>query len=211
MKLRSVIFDLDGTLIDSAPSILASMQAAFDEAGIRPTRPLSDDLIGPPLAQTLTSVLGDDHADRLSELIERFKRHYDEAGYRSTRVYDGVHAMLQRLHQQNLHLYIATNKRILPTRRIVQHLGWEPLFRGLFALDYYTPPLPAKSAMLQRLRDELRQDASDLVYVGDRAEDAEAARISGIPFLWAAWGYGGDLGSLSPETTLTAPDQLLRP
>jgi len=119
--------------------------------------------------------------------------------------------MLQRLHQQNLHLYVATNKRILPTRRIVQHLGWESLFQGLYALDYYTPPLPAKSVMLQRLRDELELDAGDLVYVGDRAEDAEAARISGIRFLWAAWGYGGDLGSLSPEATLTAPDQLLRP
>ena len=51
MTVRDIVFDLDGTLIDSAPSILASMQAAFDEAGIAPATPLTPALIGPPLAR----------------------------------------------------------------------------------------------------------------------------------------------------------------
>ena len=51
MKMRDIVFDLDGTLIDSAPSILASMQAAFEQAGIAPSGPLTPALIGPPLEQ----------------------------------------------------------------------------------------------------------------------------------------------------------------
>lgn len=97
MKLRSVIFDLGGTLIDSAPSIMASMQSAFDEAGIRPNRPLGPDLIGPPLTQTLTGLIGEDQVYLLPKLVQNFKQHYDESGYRQAAVYVGVTAILQEL------------------------------------------------------------------------------------------------------------------
>ena len=209
MKMRDIVFDLDGTLIDSAPSILASMQAAFEQAGIAPIGPLTPALIGPPLAQTLRSLLPDGAAHALPGLIEGFKRHYDESGYRQAHVYPGVPDMLHALGQMPLRLHIATNKRIAPTRRIVEHLGWDGFFAGVYALDFYTPALAHKTAMLQRLRQALAGPGPAPIYVGDRAEDAEAAHASGMPFLWASWGYGGDGVAVPPASVLRSPPQLV--
>lgn len=208
MTIRDIVFDLDGTLIDSAASILASMQAAFDQAGITPARPLTPALIGPPLAQTLRALLPDtDAVQVLPDLVEGFKRHYDASGYQKSQVYPGVQDMLQALGRMPVRLHIATNKRIAATRRIVAYLGWERFFAGVYALDACTPALPHKTAMLQRLR-QMMADAAPL-YVGDRAEDAEAARASGMSFFWATWGYGGSDVQVPPECRLQAPAQLL--
>lgn len=166
MNVHSFIFDLDGTLIDSAPSILASMKVAFDEAGIQPARPLTHELIGPPLAQTLTSLLTEATFGALPGLIEGFKRHYDESGYRETRFYEGVPAMLSELRRMQLRLYVATNKRILPTRKIVEHFGWTSLFEELYALDYFVPAVPNKTAMLQRLHQTLPENGGGAIYKG---------------------------------------------
>lgn len=181
-----IVFDLDGTLIDSAPSILASMQAAFDAAGLRPTRPLTQDLIGPPLNATLASLLPEGQDDCVERLATLFKCHYDETGYRDTRVYEGVADMLEALRRRACRLLIATNKRILPTRRIIDHLGWTGLFDEVHALDAFTPPLGSKADMLAALRARLH---APTVYVGDRPEDATAAQQAGLPFLLVAWGY----------------------
>ena len=206
MTARDIVFDLDGTLIDSAPSILASMQAAFEQAGIAPRGPLTPALIGPPLAQTLRSLLPEASEAALPGLIEGFKRHYDESGYQASRVYPGVPDMLQALGQMPVRLHIATNKRIAPARRIVEHLGWDGFFAGVYALDFYTPALAHKTAMLQRLRASLADPAP--IYVGDRAEDAEAAQASGMPFLWAPWGYGGDSVAVPADRVLRSPQHL---
>lgn len=208
MKVRDIVFDLDGTLIDSASSILASMQAAFDEAGIAPSALLTPALIGPPLAQTLRALLPDGEERALPGLVEGFKRHYDAAGYRESQVYPGVPEMLAALGRMSQRLHIATNKRIAPTRRIVEHLGWSGLFTGgVYALDFYTPALAHKTAMLQRLRESLADPVP--IYVGDRAEDAEAAQACGMLFLWASWGYGGDGVAVSPASVLRTPSQIV--
>ena len=207
MKRLDLVFDLDGTLIDSAPSILASMQAAFDGAGIIPSAPLTSALIGPPLAHTVLSLLPPAQAQALPDLVQGFKRHYDTAGYQQSCVYPGVQEMLRAFSQMPLRLHIATNKRIAPTRRIVEHLGWGDFFTSIHALDACTPALPHKTAMLQRLRKAL--GGTPPLYVGDRAEDAEAAQASGMPFLWASWGYGGPEAPVPPARVLHAPLQLV--
>jgi phosphoglycolate phosphatase len=78
ISAKHMVFDLDGTLVDSAPSILVSMWAAFKEEGIKPTRPLTPEIIGPPLAVALSSLLGEESLVKLPRLTEAFKRHYDE-------------------------------------------------------------------------------------------------------------------------------------
>ena len=74
-----IIFDLDGTLIDSAPSILASMQSAFDALALRPIRPLTPDVIGPPLLPTLAALLPLEHRCEVDAVATMFKRHYGSA------------------------------------------------------------------------------------------------------------------------------------
>lgn len=202
-----IIFDLDGTLIDSAPSILASMHAAFDAAGLRPVRPLAHDLIGPPLHETLAALLPGEHASQVPRLADLFKAHYDATGYRDTRVYEGVGDMLQELQRHGCRLWIATNKRILPTRRIVDHLEWGGLFEEVHALDAFTPPLRGKSAMLAALHSRLHTPP---LYVGDRPEDATAAAQAGLPFLLVAWGYAPPDYLAQQHRKASTPSELAR-
>lgn len=213
MRLSHVIFDLDGTLIDSAPSILASIQAAFEAVGLRPTKELEPWLIGPPLAETISNLLGNQDAHRLSEVLECFKSHYDESGYRKSHVYEGVPEMMDTLSQLGMRLLVATNKRIGPTLKIMDHLDWAHRFNGVYALDYFDPPLGKKSELLGRLLIDLGLDANDLIYVGDRLEDALAAQENCIPFILVTWGYGdapeGDWPRVKlPRDLLTAIEMM---
>lgn len=185
-----VIFDLDGTLIDSAPAILASFRAAFEAAGREPAVAIDESIIGPPLAETLALLSGSRDAATIADLGARFAAVYDTTGLLATEPYPGVGDMLHRLAAEGRRLHIATNKRIVPTRKILAHLGWDGLFETVYALDLFTPRLPDKAAMIGRLLADRGIPAEEAVYVGDREEDGLSADANRLPFLAATWGYG---------------------
>lgn len=189
-RIESVIFDFDGTLVDSSPGILSTFGRTLARHGVAPAVPLDRKLIGPPLAATLARISGLS-GEALSPMIDSFKADYDAAGYLDTVPYPGVAEALQHLKALGLRLFIATNKRIEPTHKILTHLGWAPHFAAVYALDAMQPPLPDKTAMTGEI---LRLEAIEpkrTAFVGDSLEDARAARHNGIAFYAATWGYGG--------------------
>lgn len=208
MSYKTIVFDLDGTLIDSASSILNSLQAALDAAVIYPRRALDRSLIGPPLPQITAEVLPNDQQERIPEIIWRFKEHYDTTGYLNTTPYHGITEILTKLQEKDINLYIATNKRITPTLKILSHLGWSGFFEEVYSLDYFTPAVADKSSMLSRVCLDLNIDVNGLVYVGDRTEDAKAAKKNNMPFLYASWGYGDDLVDFRIARALNSPNDI---
>jgi phosphoglycolate phosphatase len=185
-----VVFDLDGTLIDSAEAILAGYQGAFAECGLTPVRNIEAGIVGPPLGETLKLLAGSEESALIARLADAFKHSYDTDGALKSRAYPGVGDMLRALRAAGMKLSIATNKRIHPTRLIIEHIGWVDIFDSIYALDLFTPPLPNKAAMLGRLLVEQGIDTRRAVYVGDRIEDFEAAEANELPFIAATWGYG---------------------
>jgi phosphoglycolate phosphatase len=192
---KYLIFDLDGTLIDSAPSILASYAHVFASNRIATQQPLTSAMIGPPLMQTLAKLSGVEDAEVLSDLAQQFKSHYDSEGYKQTLIYNGVPQFLASLQAAGFKLYIATNKRYVPTLKIVQHLGWEQYFSGIFALDYYLPALTNKGQMLGQILSDLSITPKDALYIGDRYEDGTAAEQNGLPFVLVSWGYFDEIAT----------------
>jgi len=185
-----IIFDLDGTLIDSSPSILSAFSATLSTHAINPAIQLDSSIIGPPLRETLSRLAGTKDEDLLDLLSATFKASYDTEGYKSTEVFIGVSEVLAELVRRDVPLYIATNKRLHPTRLILEHLGWAGWFRGVYALDCTSPHLPDKVAMLRYLLGDAGIDPAQALYVGDKLEDGLAADANSLPFIAACWGYG---------------------
>lgn len=185
-----ILFDLDGTLIDSSPGILASFGRVLAADGLRPAMPLEASLIGPPLAVTLQQVSGIADEARLARLVEAFKQDYDTAGYLATEVFPGVAAGLAQLTAAGSRLFIVTNKRMLPTRRILEALGLARHFAGIHTRDETEPMAPSKTAVTQRVVARYGIERSRAFFVGDSDEDAAAARENSLAFIHAAYGYG---------------------
>ena len=190
MPFPHILFDLDGTLIDSAPAILASFREAFAQTGVVPVRVIDDSIIGPPLKETLQLLAGSQEAGLIGQLEAAFMASYDSEGYKATAAYAGVGDLLAALAGAGLTLSIATNKRIYPTRLILQHLGWLDHFAHIYALDLFTPRLPNKAAMIARLLADQQIPQDQAIYIGDRSEDGESADANGLPFIAVTWGYG---------------------
>lgn len=192
MKFNSIIFDLDGTLVDSAPGILRSFGHAMTVTGITPARALTPDIIGPPLADTLRALCP--HADvaTLAKVTAAFKQHYDTEGCLQTRPFQGITELLDRLSDAGCPIFVATNKRHQPTQQIIHHLGLAPYFVAVYSLDSIHPPASSKGTLLRYLLAKHGLSAANTLYVGDRSEDKVAAQQASMPFFLADWGYGID-------------------
>jgi phosphoglycolate phosphatase len=187
---KCLIFDLDGTLIDSAPSILSCFSKVLKETGVSPREPLDERLIGPPLAQTLQNLTGIHDEAVIAAMIGLFKQYYDTEGYRDSLPYAGVAEALAELKASGYELALATNKRILPTRLILGHLGWDVMFSSVWALDSFEPRLTDKTAMLHEILNRSGVMPELTVYIGDKVEDGLAAQANAMHFVAARWGYG---------------------
>lgn len=205
MTPAAILFDFDGTLIDSARSILSGFALALEREGITPAVPLASELIGPPLPKTLAKLAGTDDPAVIGKLSAAYREAYDGGGYRETDVYPGVPAMLESLAAGGIALHIVTNKRIAPTRLILDHLGWTTWFRGIYALDAIEPPAPHKIALVREVLTRESLAAATTWMVGDSSEDRQAAEGSGLRFFSATWGYG-----TAGRDGLSRPEELLR-
>lgn len=187
---NSVLFDLDGTLIDSAASILQCLHQVILDAGYQPKIPIMSDLIGPPLHETLSVLCGETDDIRLGDLALSFMKLYDHDGYKASIPYEGASSVLDQLYSSGLSLYIVTNKREVPTIKIIEHLGWAKYFKKISAIDSYDDIPKNKSAVLHETIKICAIDSLRSCYVGDTHKDYEAAKKNNLHFIFAKWGYG---------------------
>jgi phosphoglycolate phosphatase len=210
MRKRSVIFDLDGTLIDSADSILDSITHALEASNMDAVVPINRCLIGPPLMEVLARVTGVSVKSQLSPLAESFCGYYDQTGYKRSVVYPGINELLDDFIALGFRLYIATNKRARPTKKILEHLGWNPIFSAIINIDCLDGEFFAsKTEMLSALLKRESLDVDAAVYVGDRIEDYVAASTNHLSCILVDWGYEAkSLIRTQPCISVTSPGDL---
>ena len=189
MATMELYFDLDGTLVDSADGILASLEAALAAFGLQPAVALDRGLIVPPLRQTLQFVAAGTDPCLLDGLVAAFKAHYDRQGCLATRPYPGVDQMLAAWASQGHRMRVVTNKRLAPALSILRALGLDTLFVGIHALDETDPPAPSKADLLTRVVGQSKTRQMGLM-VGDSPDDGRAALANKMPFIFAEYGYG---------------------
>lgn len=190
-EFSAVLLDLDGTVTDSAPVILASFCAAFDDLGIAvPDRARLMSFVGPPLAETFARYAGLTGRAN-ARAVAAYRSHYRELMYRAP-VYKGVPALVRSLHESGVPLALATSKRESLARLIIEHTGLGPCFDAVTGADDDDRG-GEKAVVIARalvLLSAAGADTSRVVHVGDRSYDVEGARQAGVECIGALWGYG---------------------
>ena len=183
------LFDLDGTLINSAPEIIKTYNAVFLKHNIKPTREVSIDLIGPPLKETMSMLVPFDNEDKLKNLINDFIDLYDDKFCYESKLYKGTYEMLNNLSKQK-RLIIITNKRLIPTEKILSWLGIKHFFEKCFSVDSNDQLLTNKSLLIKNVLKSMKLDEKKCIYIGDTESDFDASRDNNIDFIFAKYGYG---------------------
>jgi phosphoglycolate phosphatase len=187
---RSVLLDLDGTLVDSQPGIFASCSAALRALGHDPGE--AQDIkraIGPPLEDMLQALLQARGDDRIGEAVAAYREHYGQSGLLGSEPYDGISGALQEMQRAGLRIYLATSKREVFARRILQNLKLATYFDGIYG-SVPGGELDHKPELLAHILSEQDIDASHSLMVGDRRHDIVGAHAVKMRGLGVLWGYG---------------------
>lgn len=183
---RTVVFDIDGTLLDSAAGILAGFQHALRAGGV--PVPSETELrvhLGPPLREFL--VLAGVRPDRLDAAAQAYHEYYLREGlHRATR-YPGVQDLLGALVDRGATLATATAKRTTTARAIVEAHGLTSYFTVIGGTDERRT---SKAQTIAGVLDRLDAAPAATIMVGDRRHDIEGAHAQGVRAVGALWGYG---------------------
>jgi phosphoglycolate phosphatase len=196
--IRNIIFDLDGTLVDSLPGIQWSVEAALAACGVCAGVSDLKPLIGPPIREILAAVASTNDAALMDRMEQAFRSSYDSAGWRETRWQEGALATLERLAGAGRRLWLVTNKPDRATGMILRHLAAKGYFKEVVCRDSRTPPFGSKAEMLADLLSRRELDRAETMMVGDTLEDCEAAASAGIPCALTPHGYGAHNGAALP-------------
>lgn len=182
------IFDFDGTLVDSEQAIYQCFQSITKQLAPERLEYSKNILIGPPLRVTASEILGPDRQHLLDKFIQLFITMHDEQVIQHTQPYPDVIQVLKQLHNKNIPMAVATNKRLAPTQKLIDYFGWSDYFNYIECSD-------SKNNL--RTKDEMINDilgyyefSKDFFFVGDTVGDGLAANLNKIKFIKANYGYG---------------------
>jgi N-acetyl-D-muramate 6-phosphate phosphatase len=192
VTVRAVLFDLDGTLVDTAPDLGHAANLLRGEAGLPPLPVADYRPVASAGARGLLKVafgIDPDHADYPARR-DRFLEHYRASLSRESRLFDGMEAALAGFERRGIRWGIVTNKPQWLTEPLVAALGLARRSAVTLGAMDGLKPKPAPDSLL-RACAALGLAPADCVYVGDDLRDVTAARAAGMPVVAAAWGYVG--------------------
>jgi phosphoglycolate phosphatase len=187
LQPQLVIFDLDGTLTDSAHGVVASFRHALAAVGAEvPDGDLAALVVGPPMHHTLSGLgLG----ERVADAVAAYRADYTSRGWAMNTLFDGIPEMLADLRAADVRLAVATSKAEPTARRILQHFGIAEHFEVIAGASL-DGSRAAKADVVAHALAQLAPLPERVIMVGDRAHDVDGAAEYGIATVVVGWGYG---------------------
>ncbi|CAI08487.1 phosphoglycolate phosphatase [Aromatoleum aromaticum] len=190
--VRAVLFDLDGTLLDTIADLAEGANRMLAELG-RPTRPLAEihSFVGKGIPHLVRRCMTENARASEAEIesaVMVFRRHYSEVNGRHTTIYPGVAETLDAMRAMNLRLACVTNKAGAFTLPLLERMRLDRYFDAVVSGD----TLPVKKpdpAVLHHACNLLGIASAQALMIGDSANDALAARAAGMPVLLVTYGY----------------------
>ncbi|GAB2479484.1 HAD family hydrolase [Promicromonospora xylanilytica] len=216
-RATHVLLDLDGTLTDSAPGIIASLRVGFADAGFAvPGDEVLRTFVGPPLGASMTAI-GLSDADAATT-IAAYRRDFEVHGMFDNSVVPGFPEALAELREEGVTLLVATAKPEHYARQIVEHFGLDVYLTGGLdgvhgAAGEAAGLVEGKEVVVERALAHavaLGADPGQVVMVGDREHDVHAAAHHDVPTIGVTWGYAapGELEAAGAAALATTPAEL---
>lgn len=189
--LRYLLFDLDGTLTDSAEGILRCVQYALEQCGTpEPDAEKLRPFIGPPLLDSFQEFCGMPPA-RAAFAVEQYRKRFSTVGLLENAVYDGIPELLEQLREHGYVLAVATSKPEVYTLRILEHFDLSRYFTAVAGCDIHRAG-ETKADMIRLALRRLglpEQEPPQTVMIGDRKHDVLGAKECRVPCIGVRYGY----------------------
>lgn len=208
----TIVFDLDGTLVDTAPDLLCALNHVLSGAGLAP---VSMEVVATLIGHGARSMMERGFAchdivlskESMDQAFDTFIAHYTANIAVASRPFERATEALDRLLDQGAVLAVCTNKRQGLSEQLLAELGLAGRFRAILGADRASLPKPDANHVLETISAAGGQ-ASRSLFVGDSLTDARAARNAGLPFVFVTFGYDRNGATLRPDAVIDHYDEL---
>ncbi|MCL2416257.1 MAG: HAD-IA family hydrolase [Defluviitaleaceae bacterium] len=205
------LFDLDGTITDSKEGIVNGFKHALNAMNIDPNNLNINKFLGPPLRDSFRKFCGmnEEEADFA---VSKYREYFNDRGMlEENKVYPEIREVLEILRKNGVRLTIATSKPTVYAEKILKYFGLDEYFEMVVGAELNGERSTKKEIIACILENTDPKREMYAVMIGDRIHDAIGAKIMGIPFIAALWGYGeaGEFDDLSPDFAAENPSELV--
>lgn len=213
-EFSCILFDLDGTIVDSAPGITASLAQTFQHLGLSVPKPAELlAYVGPPLLDSFRD-LARFTPEQSQQALDIYRGYYLASGVFDASVYPGIGELLRKIHESGIPLSLATSKPETPATMILEHydlLKYFDVVTGASDDEVRSAKADVVEEALKRLV-KVGADLSRPVMVGDRHHDVVGAAAHDVPTIFVRWGYGSraeEVGTIGVATDAVQLTRLL--
>lgn len=210
--IKAILFDLDGTLLDTSEGIRHSVRYVLEKLGLpQPSDDRIREFVGPPIQESLMKYAGLS-TEEAQEGANIFREFYKNETLFEASVYEGILSLLERLKQNGYKIGVATYKREDYALDILRHFGISPYCEVIHGADNENKL--TKADIIDLCCVELGVPKSNIMLVGDTEHDAKGAATAGVKFCAVTWGFGyksNEVTSVSPIVLIcNDPNSLTR-
>lgn len=208
--IRAVLFDLDGTLMDTSEGIFHTANYAVAKLGMEPVYDESQlrKFVGPPLKDCFRIVYGYEDEALLEDCVRVYRQEYEKVGMHLCRLYDGIVSTIGSLRSMGIRTGVCTLKYEKLSRMIFDEKGITGLFDTIHGTNH--EGTISKADCIRMACNDLSLDPECVLMVGDTVNDLDGARQAGVRFVAALWGFGFSAGTVVDYgQTVSRPEEII--